>query len=199
MAYQDRYSWAVSWLKILLPMAALAILSTLFLFSREVDLDETVPLSRIVESEVTGGEVTVAPHYSGVTRDGTAIQVTADLLRPEEPGSEHITAEALNARFELSEGRTINVTAAAGTLASRDSRVVLEGEVDIETSDGFRMKTNLLTAQLDWTRIVSPGPVDVTGPLGDLAAGAMTIMRGGEMDDPDRMVFEEGVRLVYTP
>ena len=199
MAYQDRYSWAVSWLKILLPLAALAILSTLFLFSREVDLDETVPLSRIVESEVTGGEVTVAPRYSGVTRDGTAIEVTADLLRPEAPGSEHVTAEALTAQFELAEGRTIDVTAASGTLASLDDQVVLEGDVDIATSDGFRMSSELLTARLDWTQIESPGPVEAAGPLGALEAGAMRITRGDDENDPDRMVFERGVKLVYVP
>ncbi|MEO0504251.1 MAG: hypothetical protein AAFZ14_13070, partial [Pseudomonadota bacterium] len=69
----DRYSRFVAWLKVLLPLAALALLSTLFLLSRNTDPIAAVPfaddelLDRVRDEQITG------PFFSGTTTDGDRV------------------------------------------------------------------------------------------------------------------------------
>ena len=53
MAARDNvHSRVVFWLKIILPLLALAILSTLFLFSRRIDTDQALPYAEVSGSTV---------------------------------------------------------------------------------------------------------------------------------------------------
>ena len=83
----DRYSKMVGWLKVLLPLIALGILSTLFLLSRVVDPEAVVPFAdkeiqdRLRDQQVTG------PVYSGVTADGDQLSFSAEKLTTPDIGN----------------------------------------------------------------------------------------------------------------
>ena len=73
----------VAWLKIVLPLAALAAMSTLFLLSRTIDPADAIPYATVdVEDRIREPRMT-APTYSGVTSDGAALTLTADEARPD--------------------------------------------------------------------------------------------------------------------
>ena len=73
----DRYSRVVSYLKVALPLAALALLSTLFLISRTINTDPSIPFADFeLENRLRGQQVT-APFFTGTTATGQEITIAA--------------------------------------------------------------------------------------------------------------------------
>ena len=68
----DRYTRLISWLKVLFPLAALGLLSTLFLLSRAIDPGQAIPFAekevqdRLRDQQITG------PFFTGATSEGTS-------------------------------------------------------------------------------------------------------------------------------
>ena len=78
----DRYSRTVAYLKVLLPLTALALLSTLFLISRGIDTEAVIPFAQKDIEERMRGQQLTAPFFSGTTSGGDEIMVTASTARP---------------------------------------------------------------------------------------------------------------------
>ena len=73
---------------------------------------------------------------------------------------------------------------------------VLEGDIAIDTSTGYSLRTDRLEGSLATLRLVSPGEVTGRGPLGTFRAGAMVLE---EVDSAQRLRLTDGVDLLYTP
>ncbi len=193
----DSYSRAVAVFKVLLPLAALAILATLFLLSRSQGIDTAIPYADAeLTARVRDLQVT-APLFSGVTDRGEEITVTADTLRPgrtDNPGN----ASYLTAQIQLVNGRQIHLESDNGRLDAEADTVLFEGNVRIDTSDGLRVLSDALNAELSGIEAETPGPVTATGPIGDLSAGKMQITAKNETGHV-HVLFKNGVKLVYDP
>ena len=75
--------------------------------------------------------------------------------------------------------------------------LTLSGNVAIDTSDGYTLRSDEMISAMNRTDITSPGPITGTGPFGDLQAGRMHLTVP-ENQDGILAVFEDGVRLIYT-
>jgi len=198
-AYDNTYSRVVAWLKIVLPLAALALMSTVFLVARTIDPAQTLPTADIDPSELAREGRLGAPRYSGVTEDGAAIAFTARSARPDIAEQTGIsTGDGLEARLDLPSGTRIELSAGAGVIDTGEGTAAMSGGVAVQTSQGYRMQTDSVETLLDRTRLESGGAVAGQGPIGTLEAGAMelTATQGGESHV---LVFKEGVKLVYEP
>ncbi len=189
------HSRVVAWLKVILPLIAIAILSTLFLVSRTIDPSDAIPYAEVdVEDRIREPRMT-APSYAGVTKDGTSISLVADTARP--AGTEGAaTADAVTATLTTPDGATTLITAATAALDSRTRRLDLGGGVEVVTAQGYRITTDSLSAALDRTRVESTGAISADGPLGRLDAGHMAL---SQRDEGYVLLFQKGVKLVYLP
>lgn len=190
------YSRAIAWLKILLPLAALALLSTLFLFSQSREPMQTVPFADTIQDGDGGGEGVSAPYYAGTTPRGDILTMTARRARPD--GEGRIKADDLAARLQLSDGSDIYLDAAGATLRDSDSRAHLAGGVLIRSSAGYVLRTEALISGLDRIEAESLGPVSGEGPGSTLEAGKMEIRAEGDNEDV-KLLFSGGVKLIYQP
>ncbi|TGN46479.1 hypothetical protein E4L95_19415, partial [Paracoccus liaowanqingii] len=76
----------VRWLRVLLPLVALAMLSTMFLFSRRSDTESRIPYAEVeAEAAAREGRI-VAPDYSAVTPDGARLSLRAAQATPSAEG-----------------------------------------------------------------------------------------------------------------
>lgn len=196
---ENRYSRFVKLVKILLPLAALALLSTLFLFSRHIDPTASIPYAKIDIDQILKEPRIGQPHYTGLTRDGTAISVTALSARPDPGDTQRASAETLAARLDFGDGSTADITAATGDLDTGAGQLDLHGNVVIETSGGYRLRTEQLRSALDATRVTSHEQVYILGPLGELTADSMEISQNTGNPGRHVAVFKGGVKLIYTP
>lgn len=193
-AQSDGYSRLVAWMKIVLPLIALGILSTLFLVSRTVDPGTTIPYADIDVERLAREARIGAPSYAGMTEDGAAVSFRAETARP---GDDAVTAQRPEARIELPTGRTILIEARSGRVDRQAGVAALAGEAVVETSDGYRIETEEAEARLDLTRVETLGPVRGEGPVGQFDAGRMVLSHSEAEGYVLR--FEGGVNLVYRP
>lgn len=192
------HSGLVLWLKIVLPLAALAMLATLFLLGRTIRPEDAIPYATVdVESRLREPRLT-QPEYAGVTSDGAALTIKAAEARPGTPGSTDAgSAEALSALLETPDGGTAALMAGAGRLDSAGGQAVLSDGVSLTTSTGYRLTMPGAVLGLGQTDVTSQGAVLASGPLGRVEAGAMHI--GQDATGAYILDFTQGVRLIYQP
>ena len=194
----DRYSRLISYLKVLFPLTALAILSTLFLLSRAVDPDAQIPFAdkeiqdRLRDQQVTG------PFFTGTTVDGDQIMFSAEKLTTPEGQTGSNEAENIKTVLDLAQGDSITMTANRAIFDLARDHAELTGEVLITTTSGYRMSSDLLTTAISTLTLISPGPVSGEAPAGTLYAGSMSLSVP-QTGAAAQLVFTNGVKLVYSP
>lgn len=192
----DWYSKLVATLKVLLPLAALALLSTLFLLSRTIDPVSTIPFAdedirdRMERQQITG------PFFSGATEAGDSLSFSAAVLTT---GADNRNeANDVTAKVDLVGGTHIDLVADVARLDLRASKMNLSGNVVITTSTGFTIASDVLLANLETATLTSPGQVNAGSGFGDLTAGQM-VLSGSRNNGPAQLIFTNGVKLVYDP
>ena len=194
----DGYSRLIACLKVVLPLIALGILSTLFLLSRDRAPIAEVPFAKAEIEERLRDQQITGSLFSGVTEDGDLINVTATKVLTSNGKIGENTAKSLSAQINTTSGARFNLLADTGRFSLSDGNTTLEGNVVITTSTGFEVLSDFLEAALSQLDIRSPGPVNATGPFGTLTAGAMQLNKPEGMENP-HLIFTNGVELVYRP
>jgi lipopolysaccharide export system protein LptC len=194
----DAHTRVVGWLKVALPLMALAILSTLFLVADRIYPEDALPYAEVDVEELAREPRMTAPAYAGTTSDGAALSLTAEEARPETEGA---PAQALGLRLSLAtpDGGLTELRAATATMDDAARQVVLSGGVTVTTDTGYRLETAEVAARLDRSGLESRGAVSAKGPAGDIQAGGMTLSQDNRTPGAYLLVFNKGVRLVYLP
>lgn len=198
MARADTHTRVVAWLKVILPLAALAMLSTLFLLARRIDPEDALPYAEVDVEDLAREPRMTAPTYAGTTSDGAALTLSADEARPATEGA---PAKAATLRLDLAtpDGAQTMLVAAMATLENATREVLLSGGVTVTTSSGYRLETAEMAAKLDRTGLESRAPVTATGPVGEIRADRMVLRQDNRTPGSYVLVFNGDVRLVYQP
>jgi len=194
--YNNFHTWLVGWVKIILPLIAIALLSTLFLFARNSNDAPDIPIAQI--EELAREQQITAPQFSSVTNDGSVVAVSARNAKPDAENRNTLLVADLVIDVDSADGTKMNVTSGMSILNSSDQTARLNGLSRVTTSNGYTMETVGITADLKTGEIVSDGALEVQAPFGDLSAGKVqiTISKDGT---GQQMLFTQGVRLLYTP
>ncbi|MFW2588505.1 hypothetical protein [Sagittula sp. SSi028] len=186
----------IYWLKIILPLVALAMLSTLFLLSDSREPLQEIPFldGTLADDAIRPG--VTEPFYSGVTDKGELVTITAQRARP--LGDGQIEADVVNAHLRLEDGGALTVTSPLALSAEGEHTLDLSGGVTITSTQGYVMQTEELATRIDRIEARSAGRVVADGPLGDLDAGQMEILPADE-DGAVRLLFTKGVKVIYRP
>ena len=198
VARVDWHTRLVGWLKVVLPLAALAILSTLFLVARRIDPEDALPYAEVDVEDLAREPRMTAPTYAGTTSDGASVTLSASEARPAAEGSP-ATAAGLRLDLATPDGATTELLAAQARMDDTARELVLSGGVVVTTSTGYRLETAEVAAKLDRTGLESRAPVVATGPAGEIRADAMVLSQDNRTPGAYVLVFKGGVRLVYQP
>lgn len=182
-------------LKVTLPLVALAILASLFLFSRTIDPEDALPYAdveiadRLAQPRMTGAG------FSTVTTDGATLTLSADEAAPTAGGAR---VSGLVGELSAADGLRTEISATSGVLDRAAGVFVLDQGVRIATSTGYEMTTERLTLSTERSFLESGGPVLATAPMGQLEAGGMRLDLTAD-SKTHLLVFNKGVRLIYQP
>ncbi|MFU8776422.1 MAG: LPS export ABC transporter periplasmic protein LptC [Roseovarius sp.] len=188
----------MAWIKIILPLTALGLLSTLFLVSRKIDPTQVVSTSKIDIEQRAQDLGATNPRFAGVTKDGDEIRFLAEFARPDRDAPEHLIADGVTAQLRLSAGTVIDITSVHAEMQQGKMTASLTGQVHITTSTGYDITTERLNTRLDELHAETPGQVAATGPLGTVTAGRMLLRNNTESAEPE-LLFMQGVKLIYQP
>lgn len=182
-------------LRVILPLAALAMLSTLFLFSRGSETESRIPYAQVDAEAMARDPRLVAPEYAAVTEDGTRISLMASTARPD---GERAEAEALRLDWQRPDGLGAMLVAPNGGLA--DGRIRLDGGVRMTTSTGWQMDAPRIDAATDRSEIIADDGIKAKAPFGRISAGRMRLEPGDDGETGAAVLnFSGGVRLIYQP
>lgn len=194
-APDNRYSRLVAWLKVLLPLAALALLSTMFLFARGTTPGGEIPFAEL--QDLASDPRMSNPSFAGIAPDGSVVTIRAAAIRPH-PGQDQVwIVDSFRAAITAPAGGQIEMTAAGGVLDGPAQTVTLTGLARVTTSTGYALETRGLSIALDTGGVETRGALEVRAPFGTLTAGGM-VYGPGPAGHP-QMVFIGGVRLLYQP
>lgn len=191
----DAYSQFVSWAKVALPLSAIVLLSTLFLIARNVGETSQIPYADI--EEIARQPRLSAPKMVGMSETGGTYTIEADVARQDPDTDNGLIAEAIVVNMTTIDGIQTTVSAGIGKLDSNAKVVTLDNLARVTTSDGYLMETRGLVTSLTDGSLETTDPLEVRAPYGSLTAGRLTITP--DSDEPQLIVFNNGVRLIYQP
>ena len=193
----DGYSRLVAFLKVVLPLTALGLLSTLFLLSRSVDPTTTLPFGDAEISERLREGLITAPYFSGTTNGGDQIIITASTAKPGNAGA-LAQAKELSAKITMANGTDVSLKALTGSFDPEQDLARFTGDVLIETTSGYILTTEALESRIQRLNLRSDGSVDGRTPFGTLEAGRMELTTDSATNDA-HLLFKDGVKLIYDP
>ena len=134
-ASENLHSRLVVWAKVTLPLLALALLATLFLFSRQIDPTDAIPYAEVDVEERAREPRLTQPTYAGLTADGSSLSVAAAEARPDTTTGA-TTALGIVGRMQTPDGAITDLAAASAVMDSTAGLMTLKGDVAISTSTG---------------------------------------------------------------
>lgn len=195
MAFDNR-SRFVAWAKIVLPLVALGLLSTMFLFSRSIDPGDAIPFAGIDVESIAREQRIGGPRFAGTTSDGAALTVAAASARPDPAALKRFIVTDVTAMLALPVSGQFDLRADGAVVDTVAQIVDLSGGVVLTTSTGYRIETDHLSTGIEETSVVSDVEIRATGPIGTLTAGSMRLDKG---EGGYVLVFKDGVNLIYDP
>lgn len=193
----NRYSQFVAAAKIILPLLALGLLSSLFLISGSPDDEQSIPFSEIELQEIVGGQRILRPRYQTVLDDGATARFTAESARPDLTDPDRFLATEITGAIIQPDGVQIDIRGAEAVMDNARGTIRIDGGLRLSRTDGFTLSSDGAEASLDGKRAETTGEVIVLGPGLTLSAGRAVVQT-----DPEtgvrQVVFTDGVKLVYS-
>ena len=196
LSFGDGYSAFVAWVKTLLPIAALGLLSTIFLFSGKVDVTQSLPYAEHNVAEIIREQRITQPYFTGISDNGTKIAISAAYASPDAQNTDILNINELSIVMEPDHARATQITAGLGTLDSSTQVAVISDNVQIAATPDFWLTTDTLIVDLKRGIATADSEFHGVTALGAIKAGKMVI----EMTTNDgQIVFTNGVHLIYYP
>ena len=193
-----QYSRIVRWMKVALPVLALLLVGAIFLVGRSLSNAPSL-LTAAEMAQLGAGLRLENPQFTGQTESGEPYVVRAAWAVPDSAMPEQVLLEAPDGEVILADGRRLTGRSDTGLMLRADERLRLDGNVRIETSDGYLFETARLVLHFGAHRAISPVAVTGTGPVGRIEAGSMRVIGQGEGTDGTRIFFDDRVRVVFMP
>lgn len=192
-----QYSRTVRWMKIALPVAAVLLIGLIFLAGDT--REPVIGASNAVDAAALGAGLKLEnPRFAGVTDNGEPFVVTAVSALPDGAMPDRVDLDRPSGELRMSDGRTLNVTSEAGQFYRISERLVLEGDVRLVTSDGYKVETAQVDIGLDTRTASAPDTFSASGPAGTLRADrAQMETQDGAEDVVLR--FDGNVRMTFNP
>ena len=185
-------------LKYLLPMIALGLLSVMFYMSQSAPEESTIPYSeRRLYDRVKGPQVN-APYFTGVTGAGDRLSMSAISVKSDQPGDEELAIDQVVLRIKTGPNQDILASSDSGLIRNEKGLLVMEGNIQIVTNDGYQLSASRITSKMDALWLSAEGPVKGTSAAGVLEAGSMEILRNPDTGDL-QFIFKDGIKLIYDP
>ncbi|MEM9138672.1 MAG: LPS export ABC transporter periplasmic protein LptC [Pseudomonadota bacterium] len=193
-----QYSTAVRWMKVLLPVAAIALIVLIFLTGTDRQAVVT-PSVGTQTAALAAGLKLDNPRFAGVTDDGDPFMVTADWALPDGAMPDRIDLEQPKGEMRLGSGTTLKMRADTGQMLRTDEHLDLVGGVELTTSDGYVARADRVELDLDQKTITVPGQVNAEGPRGRIRADSMRATRAAPDARDVTMHFSGNVRMTLLP
>ena len=198
-AFSPFHSRLVMTLKLVLPLTALALMSSVFLLASPVDPERAIPLAEIDVADRARDPRLTGARFAGVTEDGSALRIETRTARSDPLATLRFHTTGLELYLDRADGGRVVVRADEGMIDRASGHFNMQGNIELIADPGYRLRTERVRGALDRTWINLPETVEGIAPAGEIRAGTLTIERAPAPSAGNRLVFAGGVRLIYQP
>jgi lipopolysaccharide export system protein LptC len=196
----DGYTRFVTVTKVVLPLIAIGLLGTVFLFTNDDNLEGGFTFSKADLDTLDSGMRIVKPRMFGSNPNGDVYNFVADALLPDSLTPSLVEAQKISGEIQYQTGGTVQLSAGKAEFMLEGNQLRLSGGMLVVMSEGHRVTGDGLLAELDSGKLTSNGAVSATSPLGNIQAGNFRVELVGEDDEEKQMIwFENGVMLSFKP
>jgi len=189
-----RHSRIVSWLKVILPVCALAVLS-----SYGFSVQRSIPVGN---GKIELGPVSFStevltmhnPRYEGYGKDGSRFLVTAKTAEQDIGQDGPIRLNAIEGSIVQPNKVETTLTATRGLFDTDSNELELLDSIEIKSSEGMVARLTRAKAFLKDAKIVSEEPVSVAMPTGTLNGRSMVLLQRSR-----EATFSGGVEARFKP
>jgi len=189
---EKTYGRFVGWMKIVLPIVAVALLALVLTWPKFMARQgsDIPPLPRGASGftdEARARNLSI----SGFDRHDQPFTITASQAIQEDPGGDTVVLEGPSADITLNDGVWLAASADSGHFNRKTDVLQLSGSVDLFHDGGFELRTDEASVDLKNGIAWSHSPVEGTGPQGTLHAEGLEVRERGE-----RVLFTGRSRLI---
>ncbi len=189
----------VAALRVLLPLFALILLSSVFLLARPIDPTRALATAEIDVIVLARDPLVQGARLAGVTEDGTALALEALVARSDPAGALRFEVEGVVLALQARDGRTLRATAAHGVVDRSLGAYRLSGSLVIEAEALGTFAVEAAIGTLDRTSLTLIGPIVGELSSGKIWAGSAELTQDPTRPKSLRIVFRDGVRMLYPP
>ena len=191
----ERYSRFVGLMKLMLPLSATALVVIVVIWPYLSGREDGIPLSFASIGIGLDEKVFMTnARYMGSDDKDQPYTVTAESVTEEEGAVDIIHLTKPQADIMLDNGSWLALTADSGVLDRKNQHLVLEGQVNFFSDDGFEFRTRRVEINLASKRAHGEDPIAGQGPFGVLNADSFRLEDQGKT-----MFFEGHVRMTFYP
>ena len=200
--YINTYSKIVKWSKYIMPIMALMLFSSIFVFGKKDALRSgNIKIDNEMVNLTTDQKIT-NPQFSGLTNFGDTFILKAFEAMPDSPTPEKIYLVEPNLEFDALNGIGFKVSSDNGSVNFIKQSAQLTGNVYINMTNGYEAFSEKIKLNLKLGSLTAPGSVEAVGPSGKIIAGSMELLKDIDISTSQingNLKFSNGVRLVYLP
>jgi len=194
------YSRFITITKVVLPLIAIGLLGTVFLITNDDSLEGGFSFSQADLAALESGMRIDKPKIFGSNPNGDVYSFVADALLPDSLDPSLVEAQRISGEITYQDGEVIQISAEKAEFLLDGNQIRLSGGMLAVLSDGSRIASDGLLAELDSGKLTSTGAITASGPLGNIQAGNFRVELVGEKDEEKQMIwFENGVMLSFKP
>lgn len=172
---ERRRRFIVRTLKIVLPLFAVGVFASFFIFSG--GYDDRISFDGVDLASLDEGLKIANPKFEGVTAKGEPFTVTAVSALPDGPDPDEVKLDTVKGEIDTADGRKVTVGASAGVLYPKAKTVDLTDGVHLKTSDGYSLTAQTGSFDSRAGELTANGAVTVVGPMGRITAEHMRAIR----------------------
>lgn len=171
---KSSYSRFVSFMKFLLPAAAVVLFISLFIYSGFFDRDDKLDITFRDIATQNDDLRMVSPRVSGLNKDGRPYELNADTATQNTTQPNLVRLENIDADLKTDDANGwLTLNAARGLLDTDRQTLKLDDKVDIFTTQGYEFHARKADVNFDKGTVESDDEVWGQGPLGTLRADSM--------------------------
>ena len=196
------YSRAIKWAKLIMPVIAVLLLASVFIFGKEDALRSgTISIDADTINLTTDQKIT-NPQFSGLTNLGDSFILKAIEAMPDSPSPEKIDLIGPSLEFDALQGVVFKISSKNGLVNFIKQSAELNGNVYIDMTNGYKAISEKIQLNLKLGNLIAPNSVEASGPYGKIIAGSMELFK--DFDNKTSQVsgnlnFSDGVTLIYLP
>ena len=194
--FDDSYSFFITWVKTLLPIVALGMLSTIFLFSGKVDVTQSLPYAELNVEDIIREQRITKPYFTGISEGGIEFALSAAYATPNASQPSILNVSKLRVEFKTPQGNTTEITAGLGEMNTETKNAKISRGVNLASKLNFWITTETLDIDFNDSYASTNGPFKGVFSLGSIESGNMVLKM---ITGDQQIIFTNGVRMLYNP